>query len=197
MGEQFYYLLEHYGYFGLIIVLAAGIIGLPLPDEILLTYVGYTVYQGKMSYSLSLVSASIGSIIGITISYFLGIKLGIPFLRKFGPKLHLTEKRIQTTSKLFNKFGPYLLFIGYFIPGVRHITAYLAGLNYLNFKRFAIFAYSGAIFWGFTFITLGHELGKNWMKVEMMMNHYIIYVIGFAIIIVLGAVYLNRRKLVR
>ncbi|MEH7225559.1 DedA family protein [Bacillus sp. JJ1566] len=197
MGEQLYYLLEHYGYFGLIIVLAAGIIGLPLPDEILITYVGYTVYQGKMSYSLSLLSASLGSIIGITISYYLGIKLGIPFLRMYGSKLHLTEKRIQTTSNLFNKFGPYLLFFGYFIPGVRHVTAYLAGINTLHFKRFTVFAYSGAVFWSFTFITLGHELGKNWMKVEKMMNHFSIYFIVLLFIVVLSIFYLNRRKLVR
>lgn len=91
--------------------------------------------------------------IGISMSYLLGNKLGTPFLRKFGPKLHLTEKRINTTRKLFDSFSPYILFIGYFIPGVRHITAYLAGINCLPYKKFALFTYSGAVLWGFTFVT--------------------------------------------
>ncbi|WP_017727898.1 DedA family protein [Halalkalibacterium ligniniphilum] len=182
MESHFNYLLEHFGYVGLILALVLGIIGVPIPDEVLLTYVGYIVSQGKMSYLFSLISACSGAIAGISISYLLGNKLGTPFLEKFGPKIHLTEKRIDYTKRLFNKVGPFLLFIGYFIPGVRHITAYLAGINALPYKKFAIYAYSGAIFWGFTFITLGKKLGDHWMKVQYYMSYYSVYFILFVII---------------
>ncbi|MFK2827083.1 DedA family protein [Bacillus sp. B190/17] len=177
MEQQLGYLLQHYGYLGMIIILCAGVIGLPVPDEILLTYVGYLVFQGKMSYGLAVISAFIGACGGISISYLLGNKLGVPFLRKFGPRFHLTEKRMNKTQQLFERFGPYLLFIGYFIPGVRHLTAYLAGINCLSYKRFALFAYSGAAFWGFTFITLGRELGKKWHTVEFYFDQSSVYLI--------------------
>ncbi|MFB9761453.1 DedA family protein [Ectobacillus funiculus] len=144
----------------------------------------------------SLLSAFAGSIGGISLSYFLGIKLGLPFLRKFGPKIHITEERIHKTKKLFSKLGPYLLFIGYFIPGVRHITAYLAGINCLPFRKFATFSYPGAVLWGFTFVTLGRELGENWSKVETYMSKYSVYAM---LLIVLGLVvayaYWKRRAL--
>ncbi|TWI52956.1 DedA family protein [Halalkalibacter nanhaiisediminis] len=185
MGNHFDYLVEHYGYIGLIIALILGIIGLPIPDEILLTYVGYIVSQGKMSYFSTILCAFIGATAGISISYLLGSKLGSPFLEKFGPKLHLTEKRMNTTKRLFHTFGPYLLFIGYFIPGVRHITAYLAGINSLPYKRFALYAYSGALLWGFTFITLGKKLGDHWVEVEHYFAIYSVYLILFVIIIVI------------
>ncbi|MBY0124079.1 DedA family protein [Bacillus sp. S/N-304-OC-R1] len=162
-------LLEHFGYFGIILALIGGIIGLPVPDEVLLTYVGFNVYQGKLSYLLSLLSAFTGAIGGISFSYLLGIKLGLPFLQKYGPKIHINEQKINRAKKLFNKIGPILLLIGYFIPGIRHVTAYLAGINSYSFKKFALFAYSGAIIWGFFFITLGRILGKNWHMVE----HYV------------------------
>lgn len=42
-------LIAHYGYFGIIIALAGGIVGLPIPDEFLLTFVGYNVSKGVMS----------------------------------------------------------------------------------------------------------------------------------------------------
>jgi membrane protein DedA with SNARE-associated domain len=189
------YLLEHFGYFGIIIALVGGIIGLPLPDEVLLTYVGYNVFQGKMAYIPSLLSASTGAIGGISFSYFLGIKLGLPFLRKFGPKVHINEEKINRTKKLFAKLGPYLLFIGYFIPGVRHITAYLAGINNFSFKKFAIYAYAGAVFWSFTFITLGRELGKEWSKVEFYMLKYRMYIIPAVVLVLsIGAFVYWRRK---
>ncbi|WP_042347666.1 DedA family protein [Bacillus massiliigorillae] len=180
-------LLEHFGYIGIIIALVAGLIGLPIPDEILLTYVGYNVFQGNMAYELSLLCAFIGSVIGISISYILGHKLGSPFLHKYGHKIHLTEKRLNFAKVLFDKFGPFLLFSGYFIPGVRHVTAYLAGINCISYRKFALFAYPGAIVWGFTFITLGRELGRNWSLVQVYMTHYSGYLVALLFIILIIA----------
>lgn len=171
------HLIEHYGYFGIIIALVGGIIGLPIPDEVLLTYVGYNVFGGKMPYLPSLLSAFAGACGGISLSYFLGVKLGLPFLIKFGPKLHITEEKVNRTRKLFLKFGPFLLYAGFFIPGVRHITAYLAGINGYSYRRFALFAYSGAVTWCFTFITLGRVLGENWVLVGTYLSKYSIYLI--------------------
>ncbi|MCM3571032.1 DedA family protein [Neobacillus mesonae] len=175
-------LIEHYGYFGIILALIGGIIGLPIPDEVLLTYVGYNVYQGKMLYLPALLSAFFGAFGGITLSYILGMKLGLPFLKKFGPKFHMTEQRVERTRKLFMKFGPILLLIGYFIPGVRHIVAYLSGINGYKYQKFALFAYIGAFIWCFTFITLGKALGENWMHVGGYFSRYSVYIILLLII---------------
>lgn len=146
-----HYLISHFGYFGILIALVGGIIGLPIPDETLLTFVGYYVYKGEMKFLFALLSAWIGSSIGISISYVLGVKLGIPFLKKFGPKIHITEKKINRTQVLFRKIGPALLFIGYFIPGVRHVTAYLAGISRYRFSAFLPLCVFGSIIMEFHF----------------------------------------------
>lgn len=190
------YLLEHFGYFGIIVALIGGIIGLPIPDEFLLTYVGFNVFLGKLAYFPSLLSAFLGAFGGITLSYILGIKLGLPFLHKFGPKLHITEERINKTKNLFTKFGPYLLFFGYFIPGVRHITAYLAGINGYSYKRFSLFAYLGALTWSFTFITLGTALGEKWNLVLLNLEKNKIVIIPGVILltVIIGIVYWRKRR---
>lgn len=77
--QHWNYLIEHFGYFGIFIALIGGIIGLPLPDEVLLTFVGFNVYEGRMSYLPSILFALIGTCVGISLSYFLGMKLGMPF----------------------------------------------------------------------------------------------------------------------
>ncbi|WP_144549641.1 DedA family protein [Bacillus sp. X1(2014)] len=183
MQNHIDYLIEHYGYFGIIFALIGGIVGLPLPDEVLLTYIGYNVFQGKLSYIFSIVSAFIGASAGISLSYYIGYRFGLPLIEKFGPKIHITEQKMNRTMKLFRKFGPFLLLFGYFIPGVRHLTAYIGAVNRFPFKKFAIYAYTGAFIWSFTFVTLGRKLGENWHTVERFMTTYSIYLITFFLVL--------------
>lgn len=164
--------IMHYGYLGLIVVLAGGVVGLPVPDELILTFVGYNVSQGYMTYIAAVVCGLLGAILGITLSYLLGCKLGLPVLQKFGSKLGITEAKIQRTHVLFERYGPFLLIIGYFLPGVRHLTAYFAGISSLSYRRFCAYAYSGALLWVMVFITLGRKLGDNWQVVMRSIHHY-------------------------
>ena len=90
-------LIAHYGYFGIIIALAGGIVGLPIPDEFLLTFVGYNVSKGVMSGTAAFLSGMAGAMLGITLSYILGLKLGLPVLKnmmKIRIKEHHIEKHI-------------------------------------------------------------------------------------------------------
>ena len=50
-------------------LLVLGIVGLPVPDETLLTFSGYLVYQGHLSLPLTFLSGFAGSACGITLSY--------------------------------------------------------------------------------------------------------------------------------
>lgn len=180
------FLIEHYGYFGIIIALVGGIVGLPIPDEFLLTYVGYNVFKGTMSYSLSLISAMVGAMIGITLSYVLGKRLGYPFLMKYGPKFHMSHDRIEKTKKLYEKLGPFVLLVGYYIPGVRHLSAFLAGINGFSLRKFAVFAYSGAFIWVFTFITLGRIVGPDWKVIDQyIVRHTIKFSIFLLIVLII------------
>lgn len=181
-------LIEQYSYFGIFIFLVLGIIALPLPDEIAMTFLGYLTTIGKLNIYGAYFSALAGSITGITLSYFIGSKLGYPFLIKYGNRLFITRRRLRITQLLFRKYGNGLLTVAYFIPGVRHVTAYLAGISKIKFPKFALYAYSGAIIWCATFIGLGHYLGKKWHLVEEMIHHYGFYalLIFIPILLVIG-----------
>ncbi len=195
MAHHVQSLIEHYGYFGIILILVGGIVGLPLPDEIFLTYVGYSVYRENLAHIPALISALIGAIVGITLSYYVGYRFGLPLLQKYGPKFHITEQKIDFTKKLFKKIGPMLLFVGYFIPGVRHLTAYIAAINNYPYKKFAFFAYTGAFIWTFTFITLGNVLGEKWRYVGFYLSHYSIYLIVLFIVIMFIVYFVFKRKI--
>lgn len=194
---SWYEFIGQFGYLAIFILFVLGIVGLPVPGEVLLTYLGYVTSIGKMHVTLTFISAFLGAVCGISISYYLGKKLGEPFLRKFGPKFFIKEKTIKRTQKLFNKHGPYVLFICYFIPGVRHVAAYLAGITYFSFKRFTIFAYTGALVWVLVFLFIGNQLGSNWQIIFTFAVEYVWMLVGVvAFLVVISVTYflLYKRK---
>ncbi len=72
----FEHLIIDYGYPGLFVLLMLGIVGLPVPDETLLAFAGYLVFQGKLSPVPTLLASFLGSACGISLSYFLGASPG-------------------------------------------------------------------------------------------------------------------------
>ncbi|TCO74757.1 DedA family protein [Marinisporobacter balticus] len=155
-------LIEIYGYIGMFFALVFGIVGLPIPDEILLVFAGFLVSQGKLDYFLLIIVSFIGSVIGISTSFFIGYCLGWPFLEKYGKYFHIKQKSFSKVEKWYKRYGKYAIIIGYFIPGVRQLNAYYAGITKKSYKQFSIYAYFGGFIWVTTFITMGIVVGKRW-----------------------------------
>lgn len=112
--------IHQYGYFGLMGILVLGIVGLPLPDETILTAVGFLVYRGHLSYFPSLLAGVAGGAIGISLSYAMGAVIGRPLILKYGAILHLSEQKLAKVEGYFERYGGITLIGGFFIPGVRH-----------------------------------------------------------------------------
>ncbi|MEO4052861.1 DedA family protein [Solibacillus sp. CAU 1738] len=194
MVHHLHSLIENYGYIGIIILLIGGVFGLPLPDEIFLTYIGYSVYREHLAHIPALASAVVGAIGGVTLSYYIGYRFGLPLLLKYGPKIYITEQKINSTKKLFDKIGPAFLFIGFFIPGVRHISAYIAAINKYSLKKFTIYAYSGAFAWTLTFITIGRVLGDRWSYVSIYLSDFSFYIVLLLLILIIVGYYFFRKR---
>lgn len=159
-------LFSNYGYWVLLGALTLELLAFPLPGETLMSYCGYLVYKGKLNYGISLLVAFLGISIGVTISYFIGKTLGIGFFKKYGKYVHLGPEKLEKVSKWFDSYGNKLLVVTFFIPGVRHITGYTAGITNVSIKKFIIHSYLGAFIWSFTFISLGKVLGGKWDKLH-------------------------------
>jgi membrane protein DedA with SNARE-associated domain len=184
--------IEQYGHFAIFFLLMFGIVGLPVPDETLLTFTGYLVYKGHLSPLTAFATAAAGSLTGITLSYFLGREFGLPLIHRYGRYLHIREDHVEKAHAWFRHAGHWGLMFGYFVPGVRHLTAYAAGMSGLEPPQFALFAYSGGCLWVAAFMGLGYFLGERWEAVEANIHHYLVIVTIAAAI--LGAGYLLWRK---
>ena len=168
------HLVDQYGYLILFAALMLELIALPIPTELLMSYVGYLTFRGQMNLILSILVGAAGTSLGMTVAYGIGFKLGYPFFKKYGHRVHMGEERLDKTSKLFSKYGVALLVVSCFIPGVRHLTGYFSGITHSPYKRFAPFAYAGALIWVATFILLGNALGPKYTLIEATIKRYIV-----------------------
>jgi membrane protein DedA with SNARE-associated domain len=187
--------ITQYGYLAIFSLLVFGIVGLPVPDETLLTFTGYLVFKGHLSPLLAFLAAFGGSACGITISYTLGRTFGLKLIHRYGRYVRITEDHINKAHAWFARVGHWGLTFGYFIPGVRHFTAYAAGMSDVEAPQFALFAYSGAALWAASFISLGFFLGERWQAVQKNIDQYLKGV-GIALLI-LAVGYLVWRKWIR
>ncbi len=197
MREAAFQWIAQHGYAGIFSLLVFGIVGLPVPDEWLLTFSGFLVFKRTLSFVPTFGAAFFGSSCGITVSYLMGRILDTYVLVKYGRYFHLTPERLARVHSWFERRGRWTLLVGYFIPGVRHLTGYVAGASELAFSQFALFAYTGAFCWAAVFITLGYVLGEQWNHVLHTLDEKKGVAVGLIVGGVIGYLifgYLRRRR---
>jgi membrane protein DedA with SNARE-associated domain len=184
-----------YGYGALFGLLILGVVGLPIPDETLLVFSGYLISRGKLNIPGTYLAALAGSCSGITVSYFIGRTAGLGVVHRFGRYLRLDEGRLDRVHRWFERSGHWALFGGYYVAGVRHLTAIIAGASKVEFQTFALYAWLGAATWVAAFLTLGYVIGEQWRAVAEMVHRYLLYasVLGIA----LTALFFAGRQIMR
>jgi membrane protein DedA with SNARE-associated domain len=152
-------LISQYGYFAIYGLLALGIIGLPVPDEIMMTFVGYLSSISVLNFQLAVFVSFLGAMTGMLFSYYIGAKIGISFLERHGKWIGLTPNKLKRAERWFQKYGPWMIPFAYFIPGIRHVASYLSGMSHMNKRVYLKFACAGAFSWCLIFNAFGYFIG--------------------------------------
>lgn len=192
--EKVQQLFGSYGYSVLFFGLLLEFIALPFPGETTMAYAGYLSYRGQLDFGTLIILAFFGTTIGMTITYFIGAKAGLPFIMKYGKWFLLKPDKLDKTQKWFSKYGYGLIFIGYFIPGVRHFTGYFSGIAAIPFRKFALYAYSGALFWVVLFLGIGKVFGPGWSAVFTLAHQYTAYILAAIALLLISVVVYRYRK---
>jgi membrane protein DedA with SNARE-associated domain len=178
---------------------AAGLMALesmifPLPSEAVMPFVGFQVADGKWNLWLAILSTSIGSIIGSLLSYAMGYYGGKPLVLRVGKYLLLNQRDLDRTEAYFHKkSGAMTIFVGRFIPVVRHFISIPAGIGKMPLVPFCIATLIGATIWNTFLLLLGKKLRDHWYVVQKYSHQVDIVIV---VLIVIGAAwwYWHRRK---
>jgi membrane protein DedA with SNARE-associated domain len=148
--------IGQYGYPAIFFMLVGGIVGFPVPDQLLLVISGYLVLTHSLTLVPTLAAAILGSIAGITLSYALGRGSG-----SYLSKTRFAANRLQNAGNWFERFGGWTLVFGYFIPGIRNLIGFTSGMMRLKVRYFAPYAYAGAVVSSVTCVLAGYFLGAQ------------------------------------
>ncbi|BBO00077.1 DedA family protein [Sporolactobacillus terrae] len=186
--EQFQSLFYTYGYFFVFLFLFCGLIGVPAAEESFLLFVGVTLSQvAATAYSLNLtlciLMAVLGASSGMVSAYLIGFYIGEPFIERFGKYIGLTEKRWKIAQKRFQQHTFLAIIAGYFIPGVRQINPYLAGLSRARFASYLPATILGAIVWSTLFLMLGYYMGN---QIRQLLGLGLLHVMIIAVVLLIG-----------
>jgi len=180
------------GYPGVFFLMVLESMIVPVPSELVMPFAGFLISQGEFSFLFVIIASSLGSIVGSLISYYMGKYGGNRLVMKYGKYLLLDKEDLIKTEEWFKKRGEYTIFIGRFIPVMRHLISIPAGIGNMNLKRFIVFTIAGASLWNFTLTYAGYLLGKNWGKIEQYTEPFSIAV---AVLILLGLAFMVYRQI--
>ncbi|OIJ11635.1 hypothetical protein BKP35_11905 [Anaerobacillus arseniciselenatis] len=153
-------IIRELGYVGIFLWLWLGMFGVPIPNEVIVTTVGYLSTTPYLQFEKVFVIGYLGIVASLSTSYLLGRLLGgklVAYLKKKSG----TKSSIRKAIHLIKKYHVYSLIISYFIPGVRNFVPFLYGMMRLSYFRFAILSYSTAFIWFSLFFSLGKMTGLH------------------------------------
>ncbi|MBL8012748.1 MAG: DedA family protein [Candidatus Omnitrophica bacterium] len=145
----------------LIVFCETGLVVTPfLPGDSLLFVVGaLSSAGGSLNLGLSLGLLSIAAILGDTINYFIGKKMGPSIFRKRNIKF-LNIEHLKQTEAFFEKYGGKTIIIARFVPIVRTFAPFVAGMGSMAYGRFIFYNVIGALMWVFGLVLAGYFFGK-------------------------------------
>ena len=157
---------------------------LPMPSEAVMPFAGFLIVTGQFSWAGVIIVATLGSIVGSLISYYMGYWGGRPIVEKWGKYLLLEKHQLDLTEKFFAKRGEITIFICRFIPVVRHLISIPAGMGKMNVWRFSLYTIIGATLWNAFLTWVGYELKNRWEEVMKYSSTVdIIVVIGLVLVV--------------
>ena len=142
------------------ILLACGV-GVPLPEDVSLILGGYLAHGGKADLFTMMVVGYLGIIIGDSMIFMFGRRVGSRVGSKpggFFSRIITPEKRARV-ELLFGKHGEKIIMLARFMPGVRTVTYFTAGSVKMRYGRFVLFDSIAALASAPVFVWLGYKFG--------------------------------------
>lgn len=183
-----------WGYPGIFLMMALESSFFPFPSEVVMIPAGYLAYKGEMNLVLAILAGISGSLVGALFNYWLALKLGRPFLLRYGKYVLFKEHSLQRMEDFFARHGHISTFTGRLIPAVRQYISLPAGLARMNLAAFSFYTSLGAGIWVTILALLGYSLGHNEEAIRENLHLITLVTLGAVAVIILLYVRIKLKK---
>lgn len=183
---------------------------IPFPSEVVMIPAGFLAARGELGSSgpaaclwFAIAAGTAGSLAGAYVNYYLALRVGKPFLEKYGKFFFIKPEPLARACEVFNRYGAATTFVCRLVPVIRQLISIPAGVARMPLASFSFFTGLGAGIWTAILAFVGWAIGRSAGDItylelvtrgkEMAMAN-LPWVIGGAAVLV--ALYLAASKLV-
>lgn len=191
-------IMEKFGYFGILLLIAVENIFPPIPSEVILTFGGFMTTKTELTPIGVIVVATVGSLIGAIVLYYIGRLLDVERLEKiidrYGKLLRVKKEDIRRADAWFDKHGNLAVFLCRMVPLIRSLISIPAGMSGMKLVPFLFYTTLGTLIWNTLLVSLGTMLGDRWEDIVAFMDVYsnVAYALIAIIAVIVIVIYLRR-----
>ena len=162
--------VERSGYFGIALLMFAENVFPPIPSELVMPLAGFAAARGDLDLALVVLAGAAGSLLGATLWYFVGRRVGCERLKRFaaehGRWLTLSPEEIDCARDWFGRHGDKAVMAGRLVPGVRTLISVPAGIAGMRLATFLAYSAVGTALWTALLAAAGHLLEGQYQRVS-------------------------------
>lgn len=167
-------------------------VGLVIPGAVVAILIGALVAQGAFHFGDMVVFASVGFVFGDCLSYYLGQRGSGMFNDE---NRLLKEAHLEKGQAFFAKHGSKSVFFGRYLGFLRPMTAFIAGLSRMSFRRFLVLDILSAVSWTAIHLLVGYFFGQALGLIKIWLNRLEVFTLVAAILF--GLFYLLKWLFIR
>ena len=141
---------------------------IPFPSEVVMIPAGFMAARGELGsfgatgqLLIAILIGVLGSLAGAYANYFLSLKLGKPFLEKYGKWFFVKKAHLDRACEIFNNYGAMTTFICRLLPVIRQLISIPAGISRMKLSSFTFFTALGAGIWSIILALVGWIIARE------------------------------------
>lgn len=182
--------IEALGAIGVGLLVALESVFPPIPSEVVLPLAGFLAGEGRLGFAAVVTWATIGSLAGALVLYWLGAALGTERLGRLADRIPLMDARdVERADAWMARRGVWAVLLGRMVPGVRSLVSIPAGVQRMPLWLFSLLTVVGSAIWNVLFVGLGFLLGDRWEQVGTysdLLNYLVVGAVVLVLAIIAG-----------
>ncbi|MGA1461406.1 MAG: DedA family protein [Ilumatobacteraceae bacterium] len=174
--------INQFGYLGVALLVVIENVFPPIPSEIVLPFAGFVAQQGASAVNATagaaqsdttvvgmMIAATVGSVVGALILYFVSAAIGPErlrgFVERFGKWFGVKSSDLVRAEEWFDRRSVVAVLVGRCVPLIRSIVSIPAGFRRMKLMSFVVLTAIGSAVWNIALIGAGAVLGDQWERV--------------------------------
>lgn len=167
------------------------LVGFLLPGDTLL------IISGLLTHTVLVFGVDIWWVcLAIGFAAFLGGEVGYLIGHKLGPSVFerkesglFSVKNVERTNAFFERFGALAIILARFVPIVRTFAPVAAGVGHMNYKKYSLYNFIGAIIWGVGLTYFGYLIGYIPPVADFVQEYIDVILLGAVVITLIPTVW--------